>query len=71
MRENREDVVRREEMRKQKAGLETKRQVEFARNLLAIGRTMYFARGTQCDKHGEMKKELVNLDNFYGGRIAD
>lgn len=44
---------RREEMRKQKAGLETKRQVEFARNLLAIGRTMYFARGRQYDKHSE------------------
>lgn len=61
--------VRREEMRKQKAGLETKRQVEFARNLLAIGRATHFARSTQYDTTRGEKKEGANPDDFYGGWI--
>jgi len=54
----REDIVRREEMRKQKADLETKRQVEFAQNLLAIVRTMYL----QYDKK---KKKRANPDTIF------
>lgn len=52
-----------EEMRKQKAGLETKRQVEFARNLLAIGRATYFARDMH-DTCGE-KKKAANPDTIF------
>lgn len=60
MREWEKDEGEREKEREQKAGLKTKRQVELARNLLAIGRVAYFAKDTRGDiraRGGEGKRE--------------
>lgn len=62
-----------EETREQKVGLKTKRQVEPARNLLAIGgRAMYFAKGTRertrmssCARHEKkIKANTQDYDSF-------
>jgi len=61
----REDAVRREEMRKQKADLETKRQVEFAQNLLVIVRTMYLTIVRMMYLQYDKKKKRVNPDTIF------
>lgn len=61
----REDVIKREEMRKQKNQLGNETAGGIRTKFFTIGRATYFARGM----HGE-KRKGNNPNYFYDGRIA-